>query len=120
MRLYIDDDSVKAELIRRLRQAGHDVLIPADIGESGAHDPVHLRLAILDQRTLLSANCDDFEELHDLLIAGKGHQHGIFVIRKENDPTRDTKPQHIVRAIDNLLAAGIPIADEFITLNHWR
>lgn len=28
--------------------------------------------------------------------------------------------QEIVRAINNLLAAGIPIADQYIILNQWR
>ena len=32
----------------------------------------------------------------------------------------DLKPAGIVRAIRNLLAAGIPIRDEFHILNHWR
>jgi hypothetical protein len=30
------------------------------------------------------------------------------------------KPAGIVRAIRNLEAAGVPIADRYIILNHWR
>jgi hypothetical protein len=120
MRLYIDDDSVHTVLVRRLRQDGHDVLVPTDIGQYGAHDPVHLRLAILDQRAFLTGNNRDFEELHELLIAGQGHHYGIFVVCRENDPSRDMQPKQIVRAIAKVLAAGMPIADQFITLNHWR
>jgi hypothetical protein len=120
MRLYLDEDSVNSLLIRLLRKAGHDVVIPADIGKNGENDPVQLRVAILDQRTFLTCNSDDFEELHDLLIAAQGHHSGILVVCKENDSTRDMKPANIVRAISNVLTAGMPIAGQFITLNHWR
>jgi hypothetical protein len=30
------------------------------------------------------------------------------------------KPQGVVRAINKLLAAGIPLPDQFIILNPWR
>jgi hypothetical protein len=30
------------------------------------------------------------------------------------------KPPTIVRAIGKLVAAGVPIADEYTVLNHWR
>jgi hypothetical protein len=51
---------------------------------------------------------------------GQGHHPGILVVRKDNDPTRDLKAAGIVRAIRNLEAAGAPIADQYIILNHWR
>src|SRR5258708_2568270 len=103
MRLYLDEDSVNTLLIRLLRLAGHDVIIPTDVGKSGENDPVQLRVAILEQRTLLTGNNDDFEELHDLLMAGQGHHFGIFVVCKENDSTRDMKPANIVRAVANVI-----------------
>lgn len=46
MNLYLDDDTVDKLLIRLLRRAGHDVLIPSDVGLSGKHDPIHLAHAI--------------------------------------------------------------------------
>jgi hypothetical protein len=69
---------------------------------------------------LLSKNYDDFQNLHELVVAVKGHHPGILVIRKDNDPKRDLKNPGIVRAIGKLLAAGVPISDEYIILNHWR
>jgi predicted nuclease of predicted toxin-antitoxin system len=120
MRLYLDDDSASPRLATQLRQAGHDVQIPADVGKTGENDPVHLIHAVRDDRTLLSKNYDDFEDLHDLVVAVKGHHPGILVIRQDNDPKRDLKNHDIVRAIGKLLAAGVPVADEYIVLNHWR
>jgi hypothetical protein len=42
------------------------------------------------------------------------------VVRRDNDPLRDLRPPGIVRAIARLQAAGVPIADEYHILNHWR
>lgn len=120
MKLYLDDDSARSLLVRFLTQAGHDVLAPADIGMSGAEDPVHLTCAIRESRVLLTGNHDDFEDLHDLMMQGQGHHPGILVIRRDNDPRRDLTPRGIVHAIAKLLAANVPIADQFIILNHWR
>ena len=41
MRVYLDDDSAALLLARLLRQAGHDVELPADVGLSGEDDAVH-------------------------------------------------------------------------------
>jgi predicted nuclease of predicted toxin-antitoxin system len=120
MRLYLDDDSASPRLAMLLRQAGHDVQIPAHVGRAGATDPVHLAHAIRDGRTLLSRNYDDFEDLHELVTAAQGHHPGILIVRRDNDPKRNLKNPDIVRAIAKLLAAGVPIADEYIILNHWR
>ncbi len=120
MRLYLDDDSIIPLLVQLLRRAGHDVLLPADLGIAGAEDPVHLRHAVREDRTFLSHNYDDFKFLHELLLEGKGHHPGILIIRQDNDPTRDMKPPHIVRAIAKLIAAAVPVADQYIVVNHWR
>jgi predicted nuclease of predicted toxin-antitoxin system len=120
MRLYLDDDSVDAVLVRLLQREGHDVLIPANVALVGAYDPVHLTRAIREDRVFLSRNHDDFENLHDLIMQASGHHPGILIVRRDNDPTRDMKHHEIVRAIRNLLAAGIAITDEFHILNHWR
>jgi hypothetical protein len=120
MRLYLDDDIASGLLIQLLRNAGHDVLVPADLGIAGAEDPVHLRHAVRERRACLTQNYGDFRVLHDLVLECQGHHQGILVVRLDNDPNRDMRPPHIVRAIAKLEAAGVPIADEYIVLNHWR
>lgn len=120
MKLYLDDDSVAAKLVALLRHAGHDVQIPADVGIAGEDDPVHLTYAVLQDRVLLSHNYRDFEQLHDLVMAVQGHHPGILVVRKDNDPKKDLNPPGIVRALAKLLASGIPVADAYHILNHWR
>jgi hypothetical protein len=41
-------------------------------------------------------------------------------VRRDNDPRRDLTPRGIVHALTKLLAANVPIADQFIIVNHWR
>ncbi|MCE9526595.1 MAG: DUF5615 family PIN-like protein [Planctomycetales bacterium] len=120
MRFYLDDDTTSGRLIQILRRDGHDVQIPLDVGLAGDSDAVHLTHAIRETRVLMTCNYDDFNHLH-LLIAESGGSHpGIFLIRKDNDPRRDMAPHHVALAIKKLLQSGLAIANQVITLNHWR
>lgn len=120
MRIYLDDDTASGLLAKLLRKAGHDVTLPSDIGMAGHKDPAHLTHAIRDDRVCLTKNYDDFELLHALVRQAGGRHPGIVVIRQDNDPTRDLTPKGIVAAIRKLEAANVPIANEYIVLNHWR
>ncbi len=120
MRLYVDDNLVDPHLVGLPRRAGHTVLLPADVGSAGASDPKHFLHSIRQAHALLSANYTDFEDLHDLVIGCGGQHAGVLLVRFDNDPKRDMKPGDIVRAIANLEACGLPIANELHVLNHWR
>jgi hypothetical protein len=39
---------------------------------------------------------------------------------RDNDRRRDLTPRGIVTAISHLIAAHVPIENDFIILNHWR
>jgi predicted nuclease of predicted toxin-antitoxin system len=120
MRLHLDDDTASALVANLLRRAGHDVQVPSDVGMTGAPDPVHLTRSIADDRVCITKNHDDFWILHNLIKQARGHHPGIFVVRQDNDPSRDLTPKGVVSAIQRLEAAGAPIEEEFIVLNHWR
>jgi hypothetical protein len=120
MRIYLDDDIAAGLLARLLRKEGHDVVVPADAGLVGGYDSVHMTHAIRDGRVLLTLNHGDFERLHQLIHAAGGRHHGIWTVRKDNDPNRDMKPANMVRAVRNLISYGIPIPDELIVLNQYR
>lgn len=120
MNLYLDDDIASPLLAQLLRKAGHDVQRPADVGLSGEDDPIHFRHAALNGRVIVTGNHQHFEDLHALVIDLQGHHSGVLTVRKDNDPKRDLNAAGIVRAIRNLLAANVPIADQCIVLNHWR
>jgi hypothetical protein len=118
--LYLDDNSASHKLVQRLRKARHDVESPSDAGLVGEDDPIHLTHAILTGRALLTEDYTDFKKLHDLLKAGQGHHPGILVVRNDNNSKKDLDETGIVRAIAKLVAAKVPVADEYIILNHWR
>jgi predicted nuclease of predicted toxin-antitoxin system len=119
MLLYLDDDIIEKILVRMLKAAGHDLIIPADVGLSGADDPVHLTETIRTGRILLTFNAKDFEKLHNLVIASSGHHPGVLVVRKDND-RRDMSQKAIVHSLDRLIARGALIPDHFIVLNQYR
>jgi hypothetical protein len=120
MNLYLDDDSAKTSLVKLLEKPGHQVAIPADAGLTGVSDPRHLMHTVQHQRVLLTRNHDDCEDLHLLLQTAGGKHAGLLVVRLDNDPSRDMKDKDIARALANLEAAGVPVANEFHILNHWR
>jgi len=120
MRLYLDDDLAGPLLARLLRNAGHDLVLPTDVGLAGADDSVHFARAIEDNRAVLTRNYRDFENLHNLVVKAQGHHPGVLLVRRDNDPRRNLTPRDIVRAIRNLEAAGLPMTDQCHVLNHWR
>ena len=86
----------------------------------GRKDAEHFAMAIQLSRVLLTHNHEDFDALHTLVHVSGGHHTGVLTVRRDNDRTKDMKPPDIVRAIRNLVAAGVSVADQLIVLNHWR
>jgi hypothetical protein len=120
MRLYLDDDMAGRELVQRLRNAGHDVEIPAEAGLVGETDPIHLIHTIATQRVLLTRNARDFNVLHDLVTIAGGHHPGLLYTGSDNDASKDLTPAGIVVAIGHFLAAGLSLEDGRHYVNHWR
>ena len=120
MQIYLDDCADSKPLVGLLQQAGHSVYTPRGESTSGADDPVHLAHAAAHGYVLITKNPDDFERLHrEWQHQGQAH-HGILLIYQDNVRGKDMRPAHIVRAIDRLLALGLPLANELYALNHWR
>jgi predicted nuclease of predicted toxin-antitoxin system len=116
LRIYLDDCAYDKELVRLLRQAGHEVITPFDAGIVGQPDAVHFAYATSNGLILLTKNPRDFEELH---TRHPGHP-GIFAVYQDNDPTKDISVGDIVRTIKNLVDAGVPIVGQLYPLNAWR
>ena len=68
MKLYLDDDTAEVLLANLLRNAGHDVQLPSEVGMVGELDPVHLTHAIGDGRVCMTKNYDDYWLLHALVM----------------------------------------------------
>jgi predicted nuclease of predicted toxin-antitoxin system len=120
MKIYLDEDLASRQLAGVLTGAGHDVEVPVRIGRLGDSDPVQLAHAIRESRIMLTRNSNDFEELHDLILASGGHHPGILVVRRENNPRRDMRPQGIARAIARIEASALVFENNVHIVNHWR
>jgi predicted nuclease of predicted toxin-antitoxin system len=115
-KLLIDEDSQGKPLVNLLRKAGYDVITANEAGLAGVADSIVLDYAKEQYRVLLTQNCDDFKALHQ----ENPYHPGILVIYHNNDPSKDMSRQAIVRAISNLEAANISLANQFISLNQWN
>ncbi len=116
LRLLIDEDSQDKVLVRLLREAGHDVVTVNEAGLMGQPDTTVFRYAIDKNRIVLTLNCRDFKALHK---TNPNHP-GIFAVYQEADPLKKMSFKIIVKAISNLEVAKIPLANQFISLNHWN
>jgi len=120
MNIYLDDDSADRRLVTYLRNAGHEVTVPATIGQAGVSDPKHLEYAVRNAFILLTRNRKDFPDLHDLVLASGGGHPGILMVYAENDRRRDLTPRGIATAITKIEASGLPLADQLHSVNQWR
>jgi len=120
MNIYLDDNLSDRTLAVLLGKAGHTVVRPADVGLTGAVDVRHLTHAVRAGLTFLTADDEDFHDLHELILAAAGTHPGILLVHYDNDARRDMKPQHIVRAIRKLEQSGVDVTTQLIILNHWR
>lgn len=117
LRIYLDDCAYSHRLCHLLREAGHDVQVPADVTPplTGADDATHLSHAQSTHQAIVTLNAKDFKALHD---QDTDHS-GILVIYKDNDPTRDMRYIDIVQAIGNLERMVPQIAGGFWVLNAY-
>jgi predicted nuclease of predicted toxin-antitoxin system len=120
MNLYLDDDTADRRLVTLLSNAGHVVVVSAEVHLSGAADTRHFIHAMRQSLILVTRNHDDFLDLHEVVQAAHGRHPGILIIRLDNDPTRDMTPRQIVTAIAHLATAGVPLVNHIYILNHWR
>ena len=120
MRLLIDENMSSPRLASRLRSQGHDPVLAVDAGLLALSDPKVLIFAIAENLPTLTRDSEDFEELHDLIIASGGHHPGVIVVRFDDDPRHDLTDRGIATAIHNLESSGVAIDDRLHVLNHWR
>lgn len=116
LQLLIDEDSQDKVLIKLLRKAGHDVVTVNEAGLMSQPDLAVFRYAVEKSRVILTLNCSDFEILHE---ENPSHS-GILAVYKNDDYSKDMTFKDLVRAIANLESATFPLANQFISLNHWN
>jgi predicted nuclease of predicted toxin-antitoxin system len=116
LKLYLDDCAYSKRLRQMLLDAGHQVVTPFEAGLVGFADSRHFDYACQHELVIVTKDADDFEELHR-----QNHQHfGILAICEEADRSKNMSYGDIVRAIENITAANVPLPGQFYVLNHWR
>jgi len=120
MRFPIDENLSSPRLASRLRAHGHNPILASDVGLISATDPRVLTYAISQALPVLTQDSEDFEDLHDLIIAAAGHHAGILVVRFDNDPRHNLSDRGIATAISKLDSSAIPIRNHIHVLNHGR
>src|SRR5690242_15818281 len=98
MRLLLDEDSQGRLLVRRLREAGHDVLTVREAGLMAHRDADVFALARQEQRIVLTRNTRDFMALHE----AEADHPGILAEHQDRDPAKNMTEADIVRAISNI------------------
>jgi predicted nuclease of predicted toxin-antitoxin system len=120
MRFLVDENLSYPRLASRLRAQGHDPVLASDVGLLSVTDARLLIFAIARSLPVLTRDSEDFEDLHDLVMAAAGHHAGILVVRFDNDPRHNLTERGIATAITRLESAGVPIRDQIHVLNQWR
>jgi predicted nuclease of predicted toxin-antitoxin system len=120
MRFLIDENLSSPRLASRLRAQGHDPVLCSDVGLLSITDARVLIFAIAQALPVLTRDSQDFEDLHDLVMAALGHHAGILIVRFDNDPRHNLTDRGIATAIGKLESSGVPIRDRIHVLNQWR
>ncbi len=120
----LDENMSDPRLASRLRARGHDPILAPDVGlgsvSVSVSDPRVLIFSIAESIPVSTRDSDDFEYVHDLVIAALGHHAGILIVRFDNDPRHNLTDRGIGTAISKLEASGVGIRDQIHVLNHWR
>lgn len=77
-------------------------------------------LSITQSFPVLTRDSEDFEDLHDLVMAAAGHHDGILIARFDNEPHHNMTDRGNVTAISKLESSGVPIRNQIHLLNQWR
>ena len=102
MRFLIDENLSSPRLASRLRAQGHDPVLASDVGSLAVRDARVLIFAITQALPVLTRDSEDFESLHDLVMAAVGHHAGILIVRFDNDPHHNLTDRGIATAISKL------------------
>jgi hypothetical protein len=93
IRLYLDED-VNVLIAELLKARGFDAITARDAGQLNATDKVQLAHAVSQERTLVTHNRTDFEELvRDYFDSGRTHYGVIFAVRR---PSREMATRLLV------------------------
>lgn len=79
IKLYLDEDAQRTDLIQALRARNIDVLTVSEANLLGQPDDLHLQYATEQSRVIFTFNRGDFFRLHTEWLNNEQHHAGIIV-----------------------------------------
>jgi predicted nuclease of predicted toxin-antitoxin system len=107
MKFLIDENLSSPRLSSRPRLQGHDPVLARDAGLISVTDARVLIYSIAHGLPVLTQDSEDFEDLHDLVMAATGHHAGILIVRFDNDPGHNLTDRGIATAISKLESSAL-------------
>ncbi|MCB0159549.1 MAG: DUF5615 family PIN-like protein [Caldilineaceae bacterium] len=115
IRLYLDEDAQRTDLIKALRARHIDVLTASEAGLLATPDSAQLDYATQNGRVIFSFNRGDFFRLHTEWLAA-GQQHAGIVV--SDQLATNVVARRLLRLIDGKPAGDMKNWLEF--LSNWR
>lgn len=91
-----------------------------DANLSGSPDTMVFKHAIDQNRIIITYNCDDFIQLHEIQIAANLHHAGILLVHRSGDRNKNMSYFQIVNAIANLESSGVALPDSVHSLVQYN
>jgi uncharacterized protein with PIN domain len=82
-RLYLDEDSMREDLVRALRARGVDVVTALDAAMIERSDSDHLEFASSQGRVVVTCSVADFWRLHGDYLAAERRHAGIILVQQQ-------------------------------------
>jgi hypothetical protein len=98
IKLYLDEDAQRTDLIQALRARNIDVLTVSEANLLGHPDDFHLQYATEQNRVIFTFNRGDFFRLHTEWLNNEQHHTGIIV---SNQVETGVVMRRLLRLIDD-------------------
>ncbi|MGF1601452.1 MAG: DUF5615 family PIN-like protein [Thermosynechococcaceae cyanobacterium] len=83
IKLYLDHDVSKKDLVKALRDSGLDIVTTHDVGNEFNTDPEQLAWATQNNRVIYTGNTGEFCEIHkNWMMRGEQHSGMIIIMRR--------------------------------------
>jgi predicted nuclease of predicted toxin-antitoxin system len=113
MRFLIDENLSGPRLASRLRAQGHDPVLAGNVGLLSVTDARLMIYSITDGLPVLTQDSEDFEDLHDLVMAAVGHHAGILIVRFDNDRRHNLTDRGLRQRSASLSPRAFPFVTGF-------
>lgn len=114
LRLYLDEDTMRSDLLQALRARGIDVTSVQEAGMRGRADDEQLRYASEQGRVLYSFNRKDYLLLHTNFLE-HGLSHAGILLEVHNRWSVGEQMRRLLRVIDSISAEDMRDRVEFLS-----